>query len=56
MIQIQTNEKGVLDVRIIALTKEEEQMDFLMWPAIRIFVQMMNDVLETEFKEGVKSE
>jgi hypothetical protein len=50
MIQIQVNEKGVSDVRIIAMSKEEERRAFLVWPAIRSFVQMMNDVIEAEHK------
>ena len=51
MIQIQLNEGGVSDVRIIAMSEDEERRGLLVWPAIRIFVQLMNDILETEHKQ-----
>jgi len=53
MIQIQVNEKGVFDVRIIAMSAEEERRNFLFWPTIRVYVQKMNDALESEKKATI---
>lgn len=58
MIHIYTNQTGVVDVRILADSKETERKELISWPTIQPFVTMMDAALRADFSnsEEKKSE
>lgn len=56
MLIIQIDGRGVMEVSIVAVTKAEQDQDFLVWPAIKNYIQKINEILENGEREGFHGE